>query len=574
MSPILELRKLFHSNKIDAYIIPNNDEFNNEYLPPSAQRLAYITNFTGSAGTAVLGFSKAAFFTDGRYTLQAAAELDPKVFEIFNIADKKPLEWLTENKLTAGFDPWAFTVREGKVLAEKHRPFANLVDQVWKARPAAPISPAFALKPEQTGKTSLQKRLEICKDLKEDMVLLTTADSTNWLLNIRGSDTPNTPFCLCYVALHKSGDVELFIDKRKLPAQIAASFERVKIRSIDEITTIGKYKKILIDAGRTPYAIYLALQKNGAEIVEGRDPCQLPKAIKNAAEIAGVRKAHEIDGRALTKFLKWLPLQNEMDELKATAQLEEFRRENPEYLGPSFDTICGFAGNGAIVHYRSTEKTNKTFSPNNLVLVDSGGQYAKGDACGTTDVTRTIAIGEPTPEMKHNYTLVLKGHIALATAKFPRGTTGAQLDALARQYLWREGLDYDHGTGHGVGCFLSVHEGPQGISKRYNDASLQPGMILSNEPGYYKEGAYGIRIENLVLVVEDRAVEEKSRQPAASGGAPLEERSDARGAINNFLRFETLTKAPFDDNLIEWEILTPEEKLWIKEYHEKISRNI
>ncbi len=537
---IRELRQIMKTQGVEAYIIPNNDEFQNEYLPGSAKRLEFLTGFTGSAGLAIVTASKAAFFTDGRYTIQAAQQLDGKVFEVYNIADKRPETWAAERNIKCGFDGWCLSLAQVRKFDAKnlqpiiHSP--NLIDLIWKTRPPIPTSPIRIHDEQYAGESSESKRRRIGKALTTDAALLTSPDSVNWLLNIRGSDISHTPLVLCYAALSKDGTVDLFIDKKKVNFEALSHLgKEVKIHELATVTKIGGNQQILIDPARIPYALYLSLKNGGAEITEGQDPCLLPKAIKNETEIAGIKRAHKIDGAALTKFLHWLPLQNEMDELKASAKLEEFRRQNPEYLEPSFDTISGFAANGAIVHYRATEESNNKFTPNNLYLIDSGGQYE----FGTTDVTRTVAIGEPTAAMRRDYTLVLKGHIALATATFPRGTNGAQLDALARQFLWQEGKDYDHGTGHGVGYYLGVHEGPQGISKRANDTALQPGMIISNEPGYYKTGEYGIRIENLVLVVEKQ---------------------------NGFLGFETVTRAPLDDKLIEWEILNPAETKWAKEY--------
>ncbi len=588
MLQIIEIRRLLKYYGLDSFIIPNNDEFNNEYLPDAAKRLEYATNFSGSAGTAIITHSRCAFFTDGRYTLQAAAELDPKFFQIFNISEKRPVDWIRENNLKTGFDPWQFSLAEVKKFPRNMQPCSNLVDEIWKKRPEMPSAPAYLIPPGLAGKTSTQKRAELCEGLAADMVLLTTADSVNWLLNLRGGDIPHTPFCLAYAALHKSGEVELFIDKRKVPAKLVTSLENVKIRDFGEVMTLGEGKTVQLDPARTPYALFLALQNNGAETIEKTDPCQLPKALKNPVEIAGIRKAHEIDGKALTRFLQWLPTQNSLDEIKAEEKLREFRRENPEYVEDSFSSISGFGYNGAIVHYRASEASNRQFANGSLYLIDSGGQYMGGGAFGTTDVTRTIVVGEPNYEMVHNYTLVLKGHIALASAVFPYGTTGAQLDALARQFLWAEGKDYDHGTGHGVGCFLSVHEGPQGISRRYTDIPLRPGMVLSNEPGYYKAGEYGIRIENLVLVVEAEPAysnplpnplpqgEGTTSPPSLREGnyllSPSLREGVGGGSKNQFLRFETLTKAPFDENLIEWELLTAAEKQWIQDYYASFAR--
>lgn len=540
MSRILKLREVIKSKDLQAFLIPNNDEYNNEYLPPASRRLEFITGFTGSAGTAVIGLEKAAFFTDGRYTLQAAAEIDPSIFEIYNYSDKRPAEWIREQSIRTGYDPMVTSASEAKKFTGLYVPIENLVDTIWHDRPNPPATKAFALSPEFTGQSWQEKASRIAASLDADITVLTSPDSVNWLLNIRGNDIENTPFCLSYAALTKEGKLHWFVDNAKLTDSVKKHLLGVEIheQSLEKLKGVCQGKLVALDPARTPFGIYRLFEN----IVDRTDPCLLPKAVKNGVEIAAIRKAHELDGKALSRFLKWLFVQNDIDELKAAEKLEHFRKQSPEYKQPSFTSISGFGSNGAIVHYRSTPKTNKKFEEGGLYLIDSGGQYEGNGACGTTDVTRTIAIGEPSAEMKRNYTLVLKGHVALATAIFPRGTSGAQLDSLARQFLWKEGKDYDHGTGHGVGCYLSVHEGPQGISRRYSDVPLAPGMILSNEPGYYKTGEYGIRIENLVLVVEK----------------------------GQFLGFETLTKAPFDENLIEWELLTPQEADWVKAYQSAV----
>ena len=541
-SSIDQLRTEMKKRGIKAYIIPNNDEFGNEYLPDSAKRLEYLTGFTGSAGTAVIGMNKAAFFTDGRYSIQAKNQLNAKIFEIYNIADKRPSQWITENDLEAFYDPWLVSATEGwRYNAEPLN--GNLVDIIWPTKPPAPQGPIKPHKIEYAGEESASKRARVAATIKADMALITSPDSLNWLLNIRGSDIKYTPLCLAYGVLHKNGKLDLYISRKKVTFEILNTFGKdIKVKEPQAILELKG--KILLDPDRTPLAIYQALQNNKAEIIEGHDPCQLPKACKNPTEIAGIKTAHAIDGKALTKFIRWLKKQKEADENWAAIRLEEFRKESPDYVCPSFNTISGFGANGAIVHYDHTKNPAPAkFTDGNLFLIDSGAQYE----FGTTDVTRTIAIGEPSQEMKRAYTLVLKGHIALATAKFPWGTTGSQLDPLARQFLWKDGKDYDHGTGHGVGHYLSVHEGPQGISKRASKVPLLPGMIISNEPGYYKEGEFGIRIENLILVVEKE---------------------------NGFLGFETLTLAPLENTLINHGMLTDEERDWVHDYEERVEQNL
>jgi Xaa-Pro aminopeptidase len=537
------LRAELRKRGLKAYVVPNNDEFGSEYLPDSAKRLEYLTGFTGSAATAVVGLNKAAFFTDGRYTIQAQKQVDASIFEIYNIAQKRPEKWLEEQDLEAAFDPWLFSFDEARKYKTAKPLNGNLIDIIWPTKPPAPTAPTKPHDIAFAGESSESKRKRIAASLTTDMLLITSPDSLNWLLNIRGGDIKYTPFCLAYGVLHKNAKLDLYISKKKATFEILSFIGNdVKIKEPHQILEINK-GSISVDRSKTPFAIYDALYQNNVDILVQKDPCQLAKAQKNPTEIAGIKHAHALDGRALTRFISWVKQQPHMTEEGAATALEAFRCENPEYKGPSFSTISAFGANGAIVHYDHTKFGSAPFTDGNLYLIDSGGQYE----FGTTDVTRTIAIGDATNEMKRCYTLVLKGHIALATAKFPRGTSGAQLDALARQYLWQEGLDYDHGTGHGVGYYLSVHEGPQGISKRSSDTALLPGMILSNEPGYYKEGHFGIRIENLVLVVE---------QP------------------NGFLGFETLTLAPLDNTLIMQGLLTDFERDWVHDYQEMVAKNM
>lgn len=525
---IEKLREQMQERGVEAYYVPNNDEFNNEYLPDSSKRLEFLTGFTGSSGEVVVTAEKAAFFTDGRYTIQAADEVDADVFEIYNIKQKNLKEWADENGLSLSYDPWLVSVAQAERLDGKALE-GNLVDELWKKRPATPNNPSYELPIEFSGKSSADKIAEIADTLKADAVIITDPISVNWLFNIRGSDLAYTPIKFAYAAVHKNGDAELF----EYP-------DHLKVLDV----AAGS---IQLDPKACPLAIREALK---CEIVEAQDPCLLPKAIKNEVEIEGITNAHLDDGLALTSFIEWLKENPKQTEISAAKKLEEFRKEDMNYKAPSFTTISGFGSNGAIVHYSVTEKTNKKFEKNGLYLVDSGGQYYGKDfdiSCATTDVTRTIAIGEPTDEMRHDYTLVLKGHIAVAMAEFESAEdNGEFLDGLARKFLRAEGKDFDHGTGHGVGHYLNVHEGPCGISPRAR-TPLQAGMLLSNEPGFYKEGEYGIRIENLVFVVE---------KP------------------NGKLGMETITLAPFDESLIEWDILTKDETDWIKGYNERISDNI
>jgi Xaa-Pro aminopeptidase len=515
--------------------------------------LAWLTGFTGSAGFAIITKDKAAFFTDGRYVLQAKEEL-PSYYEQHNISEKSPSQWVLEN-LSAhekvGYDPWLFTESQ---LSKYDRPLvaltSNPIDALWSDRPSPPDD-SIRLHPiEYAGKDDESKRTDIAASLKADQLLLTACDSIAWLLNIRGNDVPHTPIVHSMCLLRRDGTYDLFVDLQKVKDDILTALQQNGGTLIDISQILDHIKKIAgscqIDPQTTPMILLQTLEQAGVKIVRERDPCLLPKALKNPIELKGAHHAHVQDGIALHRFFEWLhtqSLEGETTELSAAQKLHELRKEGDLFQDLSFDTISGFGAHGAIIHYGVTPKSNVPLKREGLYLLDSGGQYLTG----TTDVTRTIALGTPTTEQKNRYTRVLKGHIALAQAIFPAGTTGIQLDVLARQFLWQVGCDYDHGTGHGVGSYLSVHEGPQGISKRAPDVPLKPGMILSNEPGYYKEGEYGIRIENLMTVVE---------LPHLQG----------------FYGFETLTLAPLDLTLIEDSLLTDEERAWIEGYHEQIQK--
>lgn len=525
---LAKLKTFLKEQKIDFFILPNSDEFFSEYLPESEKQIQYLTGFTGSAATVIFGEKRSYFFTDGRYILQAQQQV-PSEFEIFNIADKSVMTWILENcvsEKSLAFDPKLASVSfvEGCRNKGANLVFvdSNPVDQIWKSRPPKSASQIFELEKKLAGTDSQTKCDQILQGLEADAQIITRSENICWLLNIRGRDLEFTPTVLTYAILFKSGKVELF--KNEIPVLGA------------------EIKKIQIDESATNYWLYSELKKDGRELIRKTDPIELLKSQKNSAEVFGAIKSHEEDGLAVTKFLFWLSEQRETDEISAAKKLLEFRCASKNFFCESFAAISGFASNGAVIHYHATEETNKKISGDSLYLVDSGGQYFCEDFCGTTDVTRTVAIGKPTAEMVENFTRVLKGHIALARAKFPRGTSGAQLDVLAREHLWRAGLDFDHGTGHGVGSFLSVHEGPCGISKRAHQPLLE-GMILSNEPGFYKPNEYGIRIENLMLV----------------------EKFDEK-----FLQFRTLTLVPIDPNLIDFRMLTRPEKKWLVQYHEQI----
>jgi len=560
------LRDELKRRDLDGFIQPRSDEHQGEYVARKSERLAWLTGFTGSAGLAVVLADKAAVFADGRYTLQVEKEVDGGLFEHCHLTDKPPADWIAANLAPGarlGFDPWLLTpVQTARFQAACKKAGGELaacdgnpVDAVWMGQPAAPLSPVVAHDAAFAGDSSNDKRRRIADGLKADKdgaVVLTAPDSIAWLLNVRGGDVPFTPLALSFAILYADASAELFIDGRKLAPGTADHLGGdVKTLEPDAfgpaLDRLGKdAKTVRVSADTAPLWVFDRLEKAGAVIDRGDDPCQLPKAIKTTVQIDGIRTAHRRDGASLTRFLAWLDGEAAKGSLMESAcadKLESLRRGNDHFQGLSFPTISSAGANGAIVHYRVSEETDAPLRPKSLYLVDSGAQYLDG----TTDVTRTIAIGEPTDEMRRNFTLVLKGHIALATARFPEGTTGSQLDTLARLPLWRAGLDYDHGTGHGVGHFLGVHEGPQRISKRPNRVALEPGMVVSNEPGYYKAGAYGIRIENLVTVVQ---VESDAEKP--------------------LLGFETLTLTPIDRALVVADMLDGAEVAWLDAYHARV----
>ena len=567
---VKQLRTELANRELDVFLVPRADEHQGEYVPRSAERLRFISGFSGSAGMAAIGRRAACLFVDGRYTIQSATEVDASVFAIRQMPEQKLSDWLVESLPIhgkIGFDPWLHTLGEIErlTLAVAKRQLtmkavaANLVDRVWgMERPPAPVSPVIIQPLAYAGVSAADKLAELQKRLKDedqDAVVLTLPDSICWLLNIRGADVAHNPVTLAFAIIPAKGKAELFIDQAKITpavAQYLASLARVHppkelMQRLKALKTSGR--KVRLDAETAAFAIARALGKSN--IVRGRDPCIEPKARKTTAEIKGARAAHLRDGAAMVRYLAWLDAKatsGRIDEIEAVRQLETCRRETDALRDISFDTISGSGPNGAIVHYRVTEATTRRLKPGELFLIDSGAQYADG----TTDITRTVAIGEPTKEMRQRYTAVLKGHIAVSTARFPSGTRGVELDAFARRALWDLGLDYDHGTGHGVGSYLSVHEGPASISKR-GMVALEPGMILSNEPGYYKAKAYGIRIENLVLV-------ESAQVPP--------------GGERAMLSFETLTLVPYDRRLIDVEALTSEERRWLDAYHARVATEI
>lgn len=564
------LREQLKRDRLDGFVVPISDEHMSEYVGDYAQRLAWLTGFQGSAGSAVVLPEEAAIFVDGRYTLQVREQVDGNHWQYVGVPQTSVAQWLGEHAAKGariGYDAWlhtrAWAEHAAAALAEKGATLVpvdtNPVDAVWPDRPEPSQARLIVHPQDLTGKGAGEKRQEIADWLhahKADAVILSALDSIAWTFNIRGKDVSRTPVALAYAVVHDDATADLYVAPEKMADDVTqhlGNAVRVHDREAfasDFATLAGK--KVVVDPERAVAAIFTGLDRAGADIVALREPTVLAKAIKNEVEIAGQRAAQARDGAALSRFLHWISVEapkGGLTELSASDRLEAFRQETGKLEDLSFDTISGAGPNGAVVHYRVSEETNRPIEIDSLYLVDSGAQYRDG----TTDVTRTIAIGTPTAEMRDRFTRVLKGHIALATAVFPQGTRGGQLDTLARQYLWAAGLDYAHGTGHGVGSFLGVHEGPQRIAmsaggQAGTDEPLRAGMILSNEPGYYKTGEYGIRIENLVLV----------------------ENRDVPGAEKPVLGFETLTFAPIERRLIDVEMLSPAERQWVDAYHARV----
>ncbi|MGE0650124.1 MAG: aminopeptidase P family protein [Alphaproteobacteria bacterium] len=565
------LRARLKAMGVDGFIVPRADAHQGEYVPASEKRLGWLTGFTGSAGIAVVLAESAALFVDGRYTLQARGEVDTASFSIQHVSRLPPSRWVAANiarGAVLGYDPWLMTPRDVarfaaacKQAGARLKALArNPVDAVWPARPAPPLAPIRPLATRFAGESAADKRRRIAAGLAADGIdaaVLTGPDSIAWLLNIRGGDVAHSPLPLSFALIRKDGRVDLFTDPRKILPETAEHLgPAVSVRPVTELgpalDVLGERNAcVLADPAGAPDWVFRRLARAGAEIREGDDPCQMPKACKNRVELSGIRAAHRRDGAALTRFIAWLAVEapkGKLTESAAADVLEAMRSEGRFFQGLSFPTISGAGPHGAIVHYRVTAETNRQLRPGEMYLLDSGAQYLDG----TTDVTRTLFIGggrPPTAAMKDHFTRVLKGHIQLAMVRFPEGTSGSQLDVLARRALWQAGLEYDHGTGHGVGHFLSVHEGPQRISQIPNSVALRPGMVVSNEPGYYKAGAYGIRIENLVAV-----------------------RADGKGVGGRQMyAFETLTLAPIERRLIEPRLLTAEEKTWLDAYHQQVA---
>lgn len=561
------IRSELANANLDAFIIPRADEYLGEYVPEHNERLYWATDFTGSAGMAIVLKDKAAIFTDGRYTVQVRLQVDANLFSYESLTDTPQIEWLCDTLPAGsrvGFDARLHTLAWfenakatlAKAQIELVAVEQNPIDKHWQNRPA-PSSAAITLfSNESAGKTSLQKRTEIGALVKKagaDVALIAALDSFCWLLNIRGNDVPRLPVVLGCALLHANGDMQLFTDLSKLPEGIeehvgaGVSFKS-EAALADTLASLQGVKLLADPNSANAWAQNLA-RDAGAKLIAGIDPVSLPKAQKNAAELAGMRASHIRDGVAVSRFLAWLDAEvaaNRLhDEATLADKLESFRLEDPKYREPSFDTISAAGANAAMCHYNHNNGTPAMMTMNSIYLVDSGAQYLDG----TTDVTRTIAIGEVSDEQKKMVSLVLKGHIALDQARYPKGTTGQQLDAFARQYLWQHGFDYDHGTGHGVGHFLSVHEGPQRIGKNLNAIALLPGMVLSNEPGYYRADSFGIRLENLVVVQHCEAL---------------------KGAEREMYEFDALTLIPMDARLIDKNLLTQGEIDWFNAYHQKV----
>jgi Xaa-Pro aminopeptidase len=569
---LMAIRARMAKGRHDGFIVGLADAHQGEYVPNSEARLTWLTGFTGSAGLAVVMADKAALFVDGRYTLQARKQVDTKRFALHHISRMPPAKWIAGNLFKGarlGFDPWLLTPRDvaryeaaaadagAKLVAAARNP----IDAAWRGRPAAPISPVRALPKRFTGRSSLDKRQQIAAGLaarSAQAAVLSAPDSIAWLLNIRGQDVEFSPLPLAFALIAQDGKVQLAIDPRKLTDAVRHHFgPDVKViapqdlgAALDRLAKGGR--RVEVDPARIPYWIARRLARGGAEVRDAVDPCVAPKAAKNRVELKGIRAAHLRDGAALTRFLAWFDHEapkGKLTEVAAAAKVDAFRAENDLFQGLSFPTISGSGPNGAIVHYRATEASDRRIRPGDVFLLDSGGQYLDG----TTDVTRTVWVGggrAPARALKDVYTRVLKGNIQLATVRFPAGTSGSQLDVLARRALWDAGFEYDHGTGHGVGHFLNVHEGPQRVSQIPNSVALEPGMVLSDEPGFYKTGAFGIRIETLLAVNE--AKDGMGKRPMRA--------------------FETLTLAPIDRRLIDPKLLSDEERRWFNAYHARVAK--
>lgn len=562
---IEQLRLWLAQQNFDALIIPHEDEFLGEYIPEHNERLLWATGFTGSAGAAVITQDKAAIFVDGRYTVQVRKQVPADVFEYRHLHEEPLLEWIKdtlETNAKVAIDARMHTAQWLKNATATVDDYVTLevinsnpIDLIWADRPNVKVSDVRLMELELVGQSSADKRREIAQEVTKkntDAALLTQLDSICWLLNIRGLDVSRLPVLLSHAIIHADESVDFFLDPTRLPTNfiehVGQGVRVHKPEALESTLQSLSGQKVLVDSATSNAWMSLVLADAGAELIEAADPCLLPKAAKNETEKAGMKACHIRDGAAMVKFLTWFDAEVESGTLHNEAvladKLQAFREEDETLADLSFDTISAAAGNAAMCHYNHENQPEPgQLQMNSLYLVDSGGQYPDG----TTDITRTLPVGTPRDEIKQQFTLVLKGHIGLASARFPKGTCGHQLDILARQHLWAQGYDYDHGTGHGVGHFLSVHEGPQGISKKVNTVALLPGMVLSNEPGYYRADEFGIRIENLELVVE------------------IETKGDF-----SVLGFESLTRCPIDKRLINVDMLNRPELTWLNEYHQKV----
>ena len=563
------LRMTFRPNNIKAFIIPSTDPHLSEYVAPYWMSREWISGFTGSAGTAVILMDKAGLWTDSRYFLQAEKELEGSGITLYKeMLPETPsiTKFLCQNLKpgeSVSIDGKMFSVQQVEQMKEDLAPyqlqvnlFGDPLKNIWKDRPSMPDAPAFIYDVKYAGKSCGEKVAAIRTELKEKGIFalfLSSLDEIAWTLNLRGSDVHCNPVIVSYLLVTQD-EVVYFISPEKITQQVNEYLQeqQVSLRKYDEAESfLNSFtgENILIDPKKTNYAIYSAINP-ACKVVRGESPVTLLKAIRNEQEIAGIHHAMQRDGVALVKFLKWLEasvLSGKETELSVDRKLHEFRAAQPLYMGESFDTIAGYKEHGAIVHYSATEESDVTLQSKGFLLLDSGAQYLDG----TTDITRTIALGELTEEEKTDYTLILKGHIALAMAKFPAGTRGAQLDVLARMPIWSHGMNFLHGTGHGVGHFLSVHEGPQSIRMNENPIVLQPGMVTSNEPGVYKAGSHGIRTENLTLVCKDK-----------------------EGMFGEYFKFETITLCPICKKGIIKEMLTAEEVKWFNDYHQTVYKKL
>jgi Xaa-Pro aminopeptidase len=564
------LRAELKRRGLDGFIVPRADRHQNEYVPACEERLAWLTGFSGSAGVAVVLADRAVLFVDGRYTLQAREQVDAAIFSVEHLIDRPPDAWLEANLAAGarlGYDPWLHTVEAAEKLAKACAAAGatlvpadtNPIDAIWSDRPAPPLGPVVLHDLRFAGEEAAAKLARIGAEVakaRAEALVVSDPHAVAWAFNIRGADVAHTPLPLSFALVPKDGRPTLYVDGRKLANAVRHRLEeladvREPAALVPELAALGAAgKTVRLDQATAADALARTVTDAGGKVSRGSDPIALMKAVKNAVEIEGARAAHHRDGAAVARFLAWFDREapGGLTEIDAVAALESFRRDTGLLKDVSFPTIAGSGPNGAIVHYRVTRASNRRINAGELFLVDSGAQYEDG----TTDITRTVAVGTPSAEMRERFTRVLKGHIALARAVFPDGTTGAQLDTLARQYLWAAGLDFDHGTGHGVGSYLSVHEGPARISKLGTPA-LKRGMILSNEPGYYRTGAYGIRIENLVLVVTAPAV---------------------AGAEKELNAFEILTLVPIDRRLITAALLEPVEIRWLDDYHARVAATL